>query len=101
MRHRFVLRLLIIVLIESFGDCCLNQLMYLSSSLTRSSNLTDLFNAASTNDATCFSMDGLGFLDISFLAFLNPALEILELVALHSFSASFCSLLRFLYSPVL
>ena len=58
-------------------------------------------NAASTNDATCFFMDDLGFLGVSFLAFLDPALKVLGLLALHSFSSSFCSLLRFLYSPVL
>ena len=77
------------------------DMIYFSSSLTWSSNLTDLFNAASTKDATCFFMDDLDFLGTSFLAFLDPALEVLGLLALHSFSSSFSSFVRFLYSPVL
>ena len=61
----------------------------------------DLLNAASTKDATCFFMEDLDFLGTFFLAFLDPALKVLGLLALHSFSSSFCSFVRFLYSPVL
>ena len=36
-------------------------------------------------------MDDLDFLGASFLAFLDPALKVLGLLALHSLSSSFCS----------
>ena len=50
------------------------DMIYFSSSLTWSSNLTDLFNAASTKDATCFH--GLfGLLGRFFLGFLGSCLE--------------------------